>query len=70
VGKQGIIALATVILGRLAAWRAAFAAFVIAADDAHQLSLQLFQFRLPTQVLLLLPCAVTIVAISGILGKI
>jgi len=69
VAGQGFIALAVVIFGRWDPWKAALAAFVFGAADALQLSLQLFQVGLPPQLLLSLPYVLTIIAMSGILGK-
>ena len=45
------------------------AAFVLGAADALQLSLQLFQSHVPAQVLLALPYALTVLAMSGLLGR-
>jgi general nucleoside transport system permease protein len=45
------------------------AAFVFGAADALQLSLQLFQSRIPAQALLALPYALTVLAMSGVLGR-
>ncbi|MBN9257777.1 MULTISPECIES: ABC transporter permease [unclassified Mesorhizobium] len=69
VAGQGFIALAIVIFGRWDPWKVAIAAFVFGAADALQLSLQLFQVGLPPQLLLSLPYLLTILAMSGILGK-
>ena len=66
---QGFIALAVVIFGRWNPLKAAFAAFVFGAADALQLSLQLFESRVPAQVLLALPYLLTILAMSGLLGR-
>ena len=48
--------------------KAAAAAIVFGACDALQLSLQIFGTRVPPQLLLALPYAVTILAISGLFG--
>ncbi len=69
VAGQGFIALAIVIFGRWDPWKAALAALVFGAADALQLSLQLFDVGLPPQLLLCLPYALTILAMSGIFGK-
>jgi len=69
VAGQGFIALAVVIFGRWDPWKAALAAFVFGAADALQLSLQLYQIGLPPQLLLSIPYIVTIIAMSGMLGK-
>lgn len=69
VNGQGFIALAIVIFGRWSPVKAMGAAFVFGAADALQLSLQLFQSRVPAQVLLALPYALTVLAMSGLLGR-
>lgn len=69
VAGQGFIALAIVIFGRWSPYKAALAALVFGAADALQLSLQLFQVDVPPQILLSLPYALTIIAMSGIIGK-
>jgi ABC-type uncharacterized transport system permease subunit len=52
-----------------AAHQAAIAALLFGAADALQLSLQIFDFGVPPQVLLSLPYVLTILAVSGLLGK-
>lgn len=69
VNGQGFIALAIVIFGRWSPIKAMGAAFVFGAADALQLSLQLFQSHVPAQVFLALPYALTVLAMSGLLGK-
>lgn len=69
VSGQGFIALAIVIFGRWSPVKAMVAAFVFGAADALQLSLQLFQSALPAQLLLALPYLLTILAMSGLVGK-
>lgn len=69
VSGQGFIALAIVIFGGWSPVRAMLAALVFGAADALQLSLQLFQSHLPAQLLLALPYLMTILAMSGIVGK-
>lgn len=69
VNGQGFIALAIVIFGRWSPVKAMGAAFVFGAADALQLSLQLFQSHVPAQVLLALPYALTVLAMSGLLGR-
>lgn len=66
---QGFIALAIVIFGRWRPLYAAFAAMIFGAAEALQLSLQLFQFDIPPQVFLSLPYVVTIIAVSGLIGR-
>ncbi|MET3791743.1 ABC transporter permease [Aquamicrobium terrae] len=69
IAGQGFIALAIVIFGRWNPYKAALAALVFGAADALQLSLQLFQVGLPPQLLLALPYLLTVIAMSGLLGK-
>ncbi len=69
VNGQGFIALAIVIFGRWSPVKALGAAFVFGAADALQLSLQLFESHVPAQVLLALPYALTVLAMSGLLGR-
>ncbi|WP_315926633.1 ABC transporter permease [Mesorhizobium sp. SP-1A] len=69
VAGQGFIALAIVIFGRWDPYKAALAALVFGAADALQLSLQLFHVGLPPQLLLSLPYLLTVLAMSGLLGK-
>jgi ABC-type uncharacterized transport system permease subunit len=66
---QGFIALAIVIFGRWRPIYAAIAAIAFGAADALQLSLQLFAFDLPPQLLLSLPYVLTIIAVSGLIGR-
>jgi simple sugar transport system permease protein len=69
VSGRGFIALAIVIFGRWNPYKAALAALAFGAADALQLSLQIFQFNIPPQVLLSLPYILTILAMSGLVGK-
>ncbi|WP_312666446.1 ABC transporter permease [Pantoea sp. CTOTU49201] len=69
VSGQGFIALAIVIFGRWSPLKALLAAFIFGAADALQLSLQLFENTLPPQVLLALPYLLTILAMSGVVGR-
>lgn len=69
VSGQGFIALAIVIFGRWSPVKALIAAFVFGAADALQLSLQLFESTLPPQLLLALPYLLTILAMSGVVGR-
>ncbi|HTW25924.1 MAG TPA: ABC transporter permease [Acetobacteraceae bacterium] len=68
VSGEGFIALAIVIFGRWSPLRSLLAALVFGGADALQLSLQLFNDRVPAQVLLCLPYILTILAVSGLLG--
>ncbi|QKJ85331.1 Putative deoxyribose-specific ABC transporter permease protein [Paramixta manurensis] len=69
VSGQGFIALAIVIFGRWNPVKALVAAFIFGAADALQLSLQLFESALPPQLLLALPYLLTILAMSGVVGR-
>lgn len=69
VSGQGFIALAIVIFGRWSPLKALLAAFIFGAADALQLSLQVFENSLPPQVLLALPYLLTILAMSGVVGR-
>lgn len=69
VAGRGFIALAIVIFGRWNPYKAILAALVFGAADALQLSLQVFKVAVPPQLLLSLPYLLTIIAMSGMLGK-
>ena len=69
VSGQGFIALAIVIFGRWDPLRATIAALIFGAADALQLTLQIFTSGVPPQLLLALPYLVTILAMSGLIGK-
>lgn len=69
VSGEGFIALAIVIFGRWSPVKALLAAFIFGAADALQLSLQLVDNKVPAQVLLALPYLLTILAMSGLVGK-
>lgn len=69
VSGRGFIALAIVIFGRWNPYKAGLAALAFGAADALQLSLQIFNFGLPPQLLLSLPYVLTILAMSGLVGK-
>jgi simple sugar transport system permease protein len=69
VSGRGFIALAIVIFGRWNPYKAAVAALIFGAADALQLSLQIFNFNIPPQVLVSLPYVLTVLAMSGLLGK-
>lgn len=70
IAGQGFIALAIVIFGRWNPWNAVLAALAFGAADALQLSLQLFEIGWPPQIFLALPYLVTVIAMSGLLGKV
>ena len=69
VTGQGFIALAIVIFGRWDPWRAMMAALIFGAAEGLQLTLQMFDTGVPPQLLLALPYLLTIIAMSGIIGK-
>jgi general nucleoside transport system permease protein len=69
VTGQGFIALGIVIFGRWRPLYAAVAALSFGAADALQLSLQLFAVGVPAQLLLSLPYVLTIIAVSGLVGR-
>lgn len=69
ISGQGFIALAIVIFGRWDPWRAVLAALVFGAADALQLSLQMFDIGVPSQLLLALPYLLTVAAMSGVFRK-
>jgi simple sugar transport system permease protein len=69
IAGRGFIALAIVIFGRWNPYLAAAAAVIFGIADALQLSLQIFQLDLPAQLLLSLPYLLTILAMSGLLGR-
>lgn len=66
---KGFIALAIVIFGGWSPWRVAAAAVVFGASDALQLSLQSAGVSIVPQLLLALPYVLTIIAVSGLLGR-
>ena len=66
---QGFIALGIVTFGRWKPVYALLAALAFGAADALQLSLQLFEFDAPPQLLLALPYLLTIIAVSGLIGR-
>lgn len=69
VSGRGFIALGIVILGRWNPYLAIAAAFGFAAMDALPLSLQLLDLDIPPQFLIALPYVLTVIAVSGLLGR-
>lgn len=69
VQGRGFIALGIVILARWNPYFAIAAAFGFAAMDALPLSLQLLDLDIPPQLLVALPYLLTILAVSGLLGR-
>jgi simple sugar transport system permease protein len=70
VSGHGFIALAVVILGRWNPFTAAIAAFGFGAADALPISLQMLNLDVPPQALLALPYLITILAMSGLFGRV
>lgn len=66
---KGFIALAIVIFGAWNPYRVAVAALIFGAADALQLSLQAAGVSVIPQFLFALPYVLTIVAVSGVLGR-
>ncbi len=67
---RGFIALAIVIFGRWNPYVALASAFIFGAADSLAMSLQVFEFPLPPQFLLMLPYLTTFIVMSGITGKV
>ena len=65
---RGFIALAAVIFGRWDPKRVALACLLFAAADALQIQLQGAQ-AIPAQFVLMIPYALTIVALAGVVGR-
>ena len=70
VSGHGFIALAIVIVGRWRPWPAAIAAFGFGAADALPISLQMLNLPVPPQVFLALPYVLTVLAMSGLFGRV
>ncbi len=70
VSGHGFIALAIVILGRWNPFAAAVAAFGFGAADALPISLQMLSWNVPPQLLLALPYLLTVLAMSGLFGRV
>jgi simple sugar transport system permease protein len=70
VSGHGFIALAIVILGRWHPWKAALAALGFGAADALPISLQMLNLAVPPQALLALPYLLTVLAMSGLFGRV
>lgn len=67
---RGFIALAIVIFGRWNPYIALGSALIFGAADSLAMSLQVFDFPLPPQFLLMLPYLTTFIVMSGITGKV
>lgn len=70
VSGHGFIALAIVIIGRWRSGLAALAAFGFGAADALPISLQMMNLPVPPQVFLALPYVLTVLAMSGLFGRV
>jgi simple sugar transport system permease protein len=70
VSGHGFIALAIVIIGRWRPGMAAIAAFGFGAADALPISLQMLNLPVPPQVFLALPYVLTVLAMSGLFGRV
>lgn len=70
VSGHGFIALAIVIVGRWNPYAAAVAAFGFGAADALPISLQMLNLDIPPQALLALPYLLTVLAMSGLFGRV
>ena len=68
-GGRGYIALAAVILGQWTALGAAGAALFFGLAEASQIILQTYGLRLPTQFVQMVPYALTLAAVGGLLGR-
>jgi simple sugar transport system permease protein len=70
VADHGFIALAIVILGRCNPYVATLAAFGFCAADALPISLQVLNLNVVPQILLALPYLLTVLAMSGLFGRV
>ncbi|MDE2039754.1 MAG: ABC transporter permease [Elusimicrobia bacterium] len=68
-GGRGYIALAAVIIGGWTPLGAAAAALFFGAAEAAQIVLQTYGLRVPTQFVQMLPFALTLAAVGGLLGR-
>lgn len=69
VSGRGYIALAVVIFGGWKSWGILFAALVFGLGDAVQIKMQTSGSVIPYQFLMMVPYLLTILALSGIVGK-
>jgi len=66
---RGWIALAIIIFGKYKPWGMLWASLVFGAGFALVLQLQVTGVKVPTQIMLMLPYALTIAALIGVVGK-
>jgi simple sugar transport system permease protein len=66
---KGFIALAAMIFGKWSPWGAFAGALLFGFSDALQIKLQIMGVHLPYQILSMLPYAVTMVVLAGVVGK-
>jgi len=69
IAGRGFIALASVIFGRWKPHGVMAGALIFGLADAFQLRLQALGYNFPHEVLLMLPYVLTIIILTGILGK-
>jgi len=65
---RGFIAIAAVIFGRWDPVRAALACFLFAAAETFQIQMQ-GSHAIPSQFLVMIPYALTIIALAGVVGR-
>jgi general nucleoside transport system permease protein len=68
-GGRGYIALAAVILGGWTPLGATYAALFFGLAEASQIVLQTYGFRIPTQFVQMVPYALTLAAVGGLIGR-
>ena len=68
-GGRGYIALAAVIFGRWTPLGAAGAALFFGLAEALQIMLQTHDVRIPTQFIQMVPYAMTLIVVAGVLGR-
>lgn len=69
ISGRGYIALAAVILGRYTPFGVFGAALLFGAGSALQIRLQALGISIPTQVLAMMPYVITLIALTGSIGK-
>ncbi|MBI3552641.1 MAG: ABC transporter permease [Elusimicrobia bacterium] len=68
-GGRGYIALAAVIIGKWTPLGAAAAALFFGFAEASQIILQTYGLRVPTQFVQMIPYALTLAAVAGLIGR-
>ncbi len=68
-GGRGYIALAAVILGKWTPLGAATAALFFGFAEASQIILQTYGLRVPNQLIQVIPYALTLAAVAGLIGR-